>query len=56
MITDRLTYLSRTSGRLPQVKSLSAADRSALSAILSTETTGLTTLQGKLDGETLCRP
>ncbi|MGO9180790.1 MAG: hypothetical protein ACLQBX_10630 [Candidatus Limnocylindrales bacterium] len=52
MITDRLTYVSRASGRLPLVKSLSDADRSALSAILSTDTSGLTSLQAKLDGET----
>jgi len=52
MIADRLTYLSRASGRPPSVSALSDADRSALESILSRDTTGLTTLKGTLDGET----
>ena len=51
MISQRLTFLSTVSSRLPNSKSLTDADRAALSTILSADQSGLTGLESTLDGE-----
>jgi hypothetical protein len=51
MITQRLTWLSTASSKLSADKTLTAADRAALTTILSNDTNGLTSLKATLDAE-----
>ncbi|MGC8634148.1 MAG: hypothetical protein ACP5VP_05730 [Candidatus Limnocylindrales bacterium] len=52
MIGQRLSYLSSASSKLSADKTLTSADSTALSTILSNATSGLTSLEATLNAET----